>query len=68
MIATYASCVFAAQYVGAAVALSGRVASRATGHLVVLDTPQRLRQKTDLPNLEEVFLALTAETKSKEGR
>lgn len=55
-------------YIEEAEALCDRVAILAKGHLVDLDTPQRLRQKTDLPNLEEVFLALTAETKSKEGR
>nr|WP_304096648.1 ABC transporter ATP-binding protein [Mitsuokella multacida] len=55
-------------YIEEAEALCDRVAILAKGHLVDLDTPQRLRQKTDLPNLEEVFLALTAETQAKEGR
>ena len=55
-------------YIEEAEALCDRVAILAKGHLVDLDTPQRLRQKMDLPNLEEVFLALTAETQAKEGR
>ena len=55
-------------YIEEAEALCDRVAILAKGHLRDLDTPQHLRQKMDLPNLEEVFLALTAETQAKEGR
>ena len=48
-------------YIEEAEALCDRVAILSKGHLIDLDTPANLRQKTNLPNLEEVFLALTAE-------
>lgn len=48
-------------YIEEAEALCDRVAILSKGHLIDLDTPANLRQKMDLPNLEEVFLALTAE-------
>ena len=46
-------------YIEEAEALCDRVAILSRGHLADLDTPERLREKTNLPNLEEVFLAMT---------
>lgn len=54
-------------YIEEAEALCDRVAILAKGGLVDLDTPAKLRQKMNLPNLEEVFLALTAEKDKREG-
>lgn len=46
-------------YIEEAEALCNRVAILNKGKLVDLDSPQHLREKTNLPNLEEVFLAVT---------
>ena len=51
-------------YIEEAEALCNRVAILSHGQLCDLDTPTRLRDKMNLPNLEEVFLALTGK---KEG-
>ena len=46
-------------YIEEAEALCGRVAILGKGKLLDLDTPANLRAKTNLPNLEEVFLQMT---------
>ena len=46
-------------YIEEAETLCDRVAILSHGRLVDLDSPKRLREKTNLPNLEEVFLAMT---------
>ena len=54
-------------YIEEAEALCDRVAILSKGRLVDLDTPAHLREKTSLPNLEEVFLALTTEKEGGRG-
>lgn len=46
-------------YIEEAEALCDRVAILAKGRLLDLDTPANLREKTNLPSLEEVFLQMT---------
>lgn len=46
-------------YIEEAEALCDRVAILNKGELIDLDSPAHLREKTNLPNLEEVFLAMT---------
>ncbi|MDD6382470.1 ABC transporter ATP-binding protein [Mitsuokella sp.] len=55
-------------YIEEAEALCDRVAILSKGELVDLDSPAHLREKTNLPNLEEVFLAMTDKAEGRGGR